>query len=82
MTSNKVHPFFVCRILSSLKNSTSEPRSGLYNIAPDDWVELENKTTMGLNEIDICKQIVQSINNIISIEEDKARYLALTENKK
>jgi len=46
-------------------------------IAPDDWIELENIRTFGTNENELAKQTAEAVNELIKIEEARARAVDL-----
>lgn len=53
-------------------------------IASDDWVEVENITTLGLNELELCQTMSTTMNQLIKAEEERAKIVAMIEaaNKK
>ena len=48
-------------------------------IEPEDWIELENNTSLGKNELQLTLEMSTSINQLIQAEEDRTRYLILME---
>jgi hypothetical protein len=42
-------------------------------VPPEDYVEIENVKTWGVNEVDICREISSSVADILTEEERRGR---------
>jgi len=50
-----------------------------HEIEPDDWIELENNTSLGKSELEFAADTATVVNQLIKAEEEKARLLILIE---
>jgi len=48
-------------------------------IGPEDWIELENNKSLGINELELAIDIANSINKLITAEEERTRQLIFLE---
>ncbi|XP_035701935.1 uncharacterized protein LOC110846646 isoform X2 [Folsomia candida] len=55
----------------SSNNLTATTPTG--DIDPEDWIEVENSKTFGLNEVELAKRVVDGVGEVIKVEEALCR---------